>query len=764
MIGIKLNIYNNNKNISSTIMNDFLNHKAFIDLNEPQKEAVKTLQGPLLVLSGAGTGKTRVLTARLANLLYSKTTKPWNILAVTFTNKAAKEMRTRLENLIGPSANSVWLGTFHSIAARILRENAELVGLTSNYTIITPDDQVRLLKQIMLDDDIDTKKFTPKAMSNLIAGWKDKGQKPEEVDNSSNDYFANGRAISIYKTYQLRLKTLNSADFGDLLLYNLNIFSDHPDVLTQYHSKLSYFLVDEYQDTNVIQYLWLRLLAEKSKNICCVGDDDQSIYGWRGAQVGNILKFEKDYPSATVIKLEENYRSTGRILEAANSVISNNKERLGKNLKTSSEQGEKIDLISVWDGLEEARKTSVEIENLFSNGLRHDQMAVLVRAGHQTRQFEERFVDIGIPYKVIGAKFYERLEIRDALAYLRVVQQPNDDLALERIINVPKRGIGTSTTSMIHSYARKKDISFFLATEELLMTDELRPNVKKTLRDLINQFIEWNRESKEISHTDLTLKVLEESGYLFHWQNDKSIEGEGRLENLKELINAMSGFENLQGFLEHISLVMDGDSQAEAGEVSLMTLHAAKGLEFDVVFLPGWEEGLFPSQRSIDELGLAGLEEERRLAYVGITRARKRLFITFAANRQIHGLWQGSIPSRFISELPKQNLNENIEGNLGADASSYSQIEFDDSRTNISYGPGYFRAKQNKINGIDLYRAPKTLNEAFKSIDVFDNGQRVFHQKFGMGKVISSEGDKLNIFFDKAGEKRVISNFVKLIE
>ena len=745
-------------------MNEFFNHKAFIDLNEPQKEAVKSLEGPLLVLSGAGTGKTRVLTARLANLLYSKTTRPWNILAVTFTNKAAKEMRIRLESLIGPSANSVWLGTFHSIAARILRENAELVGLTSNYTIITPDDQVRLLKQIMLDDDIDVKKFTPKAMSNLIGGWKDKGQKPEDVDNSSNDYFASGKAINIYKTYQARLNTLNSADFGDLLLYNLIIFSDHPDVLTQYHSKLSYFLVDEYQDTNTIQYLWLRLLAEKSKNICCVGDDDQSIYGWRGAQVGNILRFEKDYPSAQVIKLEENYRSTGRILEAANSVISNNKERLGKNLKTSSEQGEKIDLISVWDGLEEARKTSIEIENLFSNGLRHDQMAVLVRAGHQTRQFEERFVDIGIPYKVIGAKFYERLEIRDALAYLRVVQQFNDDLALERIINVPKRGIGTSTTSLIHSYARKNEISFFSATQELLMTDELRPNVKNSLQSLINQFIEWNSESKEITHTDLTLKVLEESGYLAHWQNDKSIEGEGRLENIKELINAMSGFENLQGFLEHISLVMDGDSQAEAGEVSLMTLHAAKGLEFDVVFLPGWEEGLFPSQRSIDELGLAGLEEERRLAYVGITRARKRLFITFAANRQIHGLWQGSIPSRFISELPKQNLNENIEGNLGADASSYSQIEFEVSPNNRSYGPGYFRGKQNKINGIDLYKTTKLQNENFKSTKIFDNGQRVFHQKFGMGKVVSSEGDKLNIIFDKAGEKRVIASFVKLIE
>jgi DNA helicase II / ATP-dependent DNA helicase PcrA len=745
-------------------MNEFFNNKAFIDLNEPQKEAVRCLEGPLLVLSGAGTGKTRVLTARLANLLYSKTTKPWNILAVTFTNKAAKEMRIRLETLIGPSANSVWLGTFHSIAARILRENAELVGLTSNYTIITPDDQVRLLKQIMQNEDIDVKKFTPKAMSNLIGGWKDKGQKPEDLDDSSNDYFASGKAINIYKTYQARLKTLNSTDFGDLLLYNLIIFSDHPDILTRYHSKLSYFLVDEYQDTNTIQYLWLRLLAEKSNNICCVGDDDQSIYGWRGAQVGNILRFEKDYPSAKVIKLEENYRSTGRILEAANSVISNNKERLGKNLKTSSEQGEKIDLISVWDGSEEARKTSIQIEDLFSNGLRYDQIAVLVRAGHQTRQFEERFVDIGIPYKVIGAKFYERLEIRDALAYLRVTQQPNDDLALERIINVPKRGIGTSTTSLIHSYARKNEISFFSATQELLMTDELRPNVKNSLQGLINQFIEWNNHSKEVTHTDLTLKVLEESGYLAHWQNDKSIEGEGRLGNLKELINAMSGFENLQGFLEHISLVMDGDNQAEAGEVSLMTLHAAKGLEFDVVFLPGWEEGLFPSQRSIDELGLAGLEEERRLAYVGITRARKRLFITFAANRQIHGLWQGSIPSRFINELPKQNLNENIEGNLGADASSYSQIDFEVSSNNKSYGPGFFRAKQNKINGFDIYKSPKHQNETIKSMIFFDNGQRVFHQKFGMGKVVSSEGDKLNIIFDKAGEKRVIASFVKLIE
>ena len=651
-------------------MTQFYNHQAYIDLNDSQKEAVKNLDGPLLVLSGAGTGKTRVLTARLANLLYSNKTKPWNILAVTFTNKAAKEMRTRLESLIGPSANSVWLGTFHSIAARILRENAEVVGLNSNYTIITPDDQIRLLKQIMIDQDIDIKKFTPKAMSNLISSWKDKGYKPDDINQSDNDFFANGKAINIYKTYQSRLVTLNSADFGDLLLYNLTIFTENLDILEKYQSKILYFLVDEYQDTNTIQYLWLKLFANKSQNICCVGDDDQSIYGWRGAQVGNILKFEKDYTSAKVIKLEENYRSTGRILEAANSIIANNKERLSKKLKTSSGDGDKIDLISVWDGVEEAKITSLEIENLYSCGFRYDQIAVLVRAGHQTRYFEERFVDIGIPYKVIGAKFYERLEIRDALAYLRVVQQPNDDLALERIINVPKRGLGTSTTSLIHSYAKKNNISFFSASQELLLTDELRPNVKRTLQNLINQFIDWNNHNKEISHTDLALKVLEESGYIDHWQNENSIESEGRLENLKELINAMSGFDNLSGFLEHISLVMDGDNEAEAGEVSLMTLHAAKGLEFEAVFLPGWEEGMFPSQRSIDELGLSGLEEERRLAYVGITRAKKRLFITFAANRQIHGLWQGSIPSRFISELPKKIINENIEGNLGADVSS----------------------------------------------------------------------------------------------
>ena len=685
-------------------MTQFYNHQAFTDLNDSQKEAVKNLDGPLLVLSGAGTGKTRVLTARLANLLYSNKTKPWNILAVTFTNKAAKEMRIRLESLIGPSANSVWLGTFHSIAARILRENAEVVGLNSNYTIITPDDQIRLLKQIMIDQDIDIKKFTPKAMSNLISSWKDKGYKPDDINQSDNDFFANGKAINIYKTYQSRLVTLNSADFGDLLLYNLTIFTEHLDILQKYQSKILYFLVDEYQDTNTIQYLWLKLFANKSQNICCVGDDDQSIYGWRGAQVGNILKFEKDYTSAKVIKLEENYRSTGRILEAANSIIANNKERLSKKLKTSSGDGDKIDLISVWDGVEEAKITSLEIENLHSLGFRYDQIAVLVRAGHQTRYFEERFVDIGIPYKVIGAKFYERLEIRDALAYLRVVQQPNDDLALERIINVPKRGLGTSTTSLIHSYAKKNNISFFSASQELLLTDELRPNVKRTLQNLINQFIDWNNHNKEISHTDLALKVLEESGYIGHWQNENSIEGEGRLENLKELINAMSGFDNLSGFLEHISLVMDGDNEAEAGEVSLMTLHAAKGLEFDAVFLPGWEEGMFPSQRSIDELGLSGLEEERRLAYVGITRAKKRLFITFAANRQIHGLWQGSIPSRFISELPKKIINENIEGNLGADVSSYNQIDFDLSSNNSSYGPGFLRAKQNGIKSLNVYK------------------------------------------------------------
>ena len=746
------------------IMTQFYNHQAFTDLNDSQKEAVKNLDGPLLVLSGAGTGKTRVLTARLANLLYSNKTKPWNILAVTFTNKAAKEMRIRLESLIGPSANSVWLGTFHSIAARILRENAEVVGLNSNYTIITPDDQIRLLKQIMIDQDIDIKKFTPKAMSNLISSWKDKGYKPNDINQSDNDFFANGKAINIYKSYQSRLVTLNSADFGDLLLYNLTIFTEHSDILQKYQSKILFFLVDEYQDTNTIQYLWLKLFANKSQNICCVGDDDQSIYGWRGAQVGNILKFEKDYTSAKVIKLEENYRSTGRILEAANSIIANNKERLSKKLKTSSGDGDKINLISVWDGVEEAKITSLEIENLHSLGFRYDQIAVLVRAGHQTRYFEERFVDIGIPYKVIGAKFYERLEIRDALAYLRVVQQPNDDLALERIINVPKRGLGTSTTSLIHSYAKNNNISFFSASQELLLTDELRPNVKRTLQNLINQFIDWNNHNKEISHTDLALKVLEESGYIGHWQNENSIEGEGRLENLKELINAMSGFDNLSGFLEHISLVMDGDNEAEAGEVSLMTLHAAKGLEFDAVFLPGWEEGMFPSQRSIDELGLSGLEEERRLAYVGITRAKKRLFITFAANRQIHGLWQGSIPSRFISELPKKIINENIEGNLGADVSSYNQIDFDLPSNNSSYGPGFIRAKQNGIKSLNVYKNSqfeKSLPGPNLNLNV---GQRVFHQKFGMGLIISSDGDKLNINFDKAGEKKVVSSFVKIIE
>ena len=745
-------------------MTQFYNHQAFTDLNDSQKEAVKNLDGPLLVLSGAGTGKTRVLTARLANLLYSNKTKPWNILAVTFTNKAAKEMRIRLESLIGPSANSVWLGTFHSIAARILRENSEVVGLNSNYTIITPDDQIRLLKQIMIDQDIDIKKFTPKAMSNLISSWKDKGYKPNDINQSDNDFFANGKAINIYKSYQSRLVTLNSADFGDLLLYNLTIFTEHSDILQKYQSKILFFLVDEYQDTNTIQYLWLKLFANKSQNICCVGDDDQSIYGWRGAQVGNILKFEKDYTSAKVIKLEENYRSTGRILEAANSIIANNKERLSKKLKTSSGDGDKINLISVWDGVEEAKITSLEIENLHSLGFRYDQIAVLVRAGHQTRYFEERFVDIGIPYKVIGAKFYERLEIRDALAYLRVVQQPNDDLALERIINVPKRGLGTSTTSLIHSYAKKNNISFFSASQELLLTDELRPNVKRTLQNLINQFIDWNNHNKEISHTDLALKVLEESGYIGHWQNENSIEGEGRLENLKELINAMSGFDNLSGFLEHISLVMDGDNEAEAGEVSLMTLHAAKGLEFDAVFLPGWEEGMFPSQRSIDELGLSGLEEERRLAYVGITRAKKRLFITFAANRQIHGLWQGSIPSRFISELPKKIINENIEGNLGADVSSYNQIDFDLPSNNSSYGPGFIRAKQNGIKSLNVYKNSqfeKSLPSPNLNLNV---GQRVFHQKFGMGLIISSDGDKLNINFDKAGEKKVVSSFVKIIE
>ena len=732
-------------------------------LNPDQHKAVTTLDGPLLVLSGAGTGKTRVLTARIAQLIGTRTAMPWNILAVTFTNKAAREMKERVSAMVGPMAEQVMLGTFHSVAARMLRRHAELVGLTSSFTIIDTDDQLRLIKQVMEQQGIDPKRWPPRSLLGMISKWKDKGLTADKVSINETGDIADGKAGDLYKAYQARLTSLNAADFGDLLLHLLTIFTKHADILGEYQNRLTYILVDEYQDTNVAQYLWLRLLAAKHKNLCCVGDDDQSIYGWRGAEVGNILKFEKDYDGAQTVRLEENYRSTGHILACASALISHNETRLGKDLYTSHDEGDAIQISGYWDGNEEARSLSSQIEFLIKDDHPLDQIAVLVRAGFQTREFEERFMAIGLPYRVVGTRFYERAEIRDALAYLRLIAQPSDDLAFERIINTPKRGLGPTSLKVIFEYARATDQPYLAAARALADSDELKPQARRQLTQFIALVDNWRLEAKQQMASDLARFVLDDSGYTAMWQADKNPDSPGRLENLKELVTAMDEFDTLEGFLEHIALVTDTENNNQDGEVSLMTLHAAKGLEFDTVFLPGWEEGLFPSQRSLDENGGAGLEEERRLGYVGITRARKNLFISFAANRRVHGLWQACIPSRFISELPKAHIKEDMAHGLTLGRSEPLMVGTADTRVGqAGYGPGWQRAasRQNKA----ISQPPPRDADGWvpdTSSSGFVRGERVFHQKFGMGDVKSVEGDKLEIAFDRAGRKKVVASFVE---
>ena len=632
-------------------------------LNSAQQEAVQALDGPVLVLSGAGTGKTRVLTARLAELVATDTAKPWNILAVTFTNKAAREMKIRVTNMVGAMAEQVWLGTFHALAARMLRRHADLVGLKPDFTILDVDDQTRLLKQMLEAKDLDAKRWPARTLGGVISRWKDRGLTSDKVGAAEAGDIANGRIREIYADYQARLLALNAVDFGDLLLHVLTILQTHPDVLAEYQARITHVMVDEYQDTNVAQYLWLRLLTGTRHNLCCVGDDDQSIYGWRGAEVGNILKFESDFAGAKTVRLEENYRSTGHILAAASAVIAHNETRLGKTLFTAAEEGEKLRVNGYWDGADEARTVSSQIERMMEQGGDLSQIAVLVRAGFQTREFEERFIAIGLPYRVVGAKFYERAEIRDAIAYFRLIAQPADDLAFERIVNLPKRGLGAASLQAIHIQARASQKPLMAAAFDLIETDELRPAARTSLTEFIRDVKRWRDAVASMHHADLAKMVLDESGYTRMWQLDKSPDAEGRLENLTELVNAMQEFDSLAGFLEHIALVMDGDTEAENGEVTLMTLHAAKGLEFDTIFMPGWEEGIFPSQRTIDENGAVGLEEERRLAYVGITRARKLVHISYAGSRRIHGQWQSAIPSRFLQELPADSIIEdNVQG------------------------------------------------------------------------------------------------------
>ncbi len=717
-------------------------------LNPEQRAAVETVDGPLLVLAGAGTGKTRVLTTRFAHILLTRRAFPNQVLAVTFTNKAAREMRDRVSAILGEPAEGLWLGTFHALCARMLRRHAEHVGLNSNFSILDTDDQLRLLKQVMEADRVDTKRWVPNALMGVIQRWKDKGLTPARITANEDTDFANGKARTLYEAYQARLRALNAADFGDLLLHMTEILRSQPDILADYHRRFRYILVDEYQDTNLVQYLWLRLLAQGHGNICCVGDDDQSIYSWRGAEVENILRFEQDFPKARIVRLESNYRSTASILAAASGLIAHNEGRLGKTLRPGrpdAQSGEKVSVVELWDSDEEARMVATRIEDLRREGHPLAEIAVLVRAGFQTRAFEERLITVGIPYRVVGGlRFYERAEIRDAIAYMRMTVQPADDLAFERIVNVPRRGVGEAALRAMHEVARSQGIPLSAAAARLVETGGLKGKLKDTIGRLLKQFGQW-REMLEIDgHVVTVATMLDESGYTDMWKQDKSAEAPGRLENLKELVRALADFETLGGFLEHIALVMETEERGETDKVSLMTLHGAKGLEFDTVFLPGWEEGVFPNQRSMDESGNKGLEEERRLAYVGLTRARKLAIVSHAANRRIYANWQTSIPSRFLEELPDAHV-EQTGGNRMARIAAATSFS------------GQFPVVARRPRTIDVWEQPGRPART----DQIPVGARVFHQKFGYGTVKSVNDDKLDVAFETAGDKRVLDRFVE---
>jgi DNA helicase-2/ATP-dependent DNA helicase PcrA len=737
-------------------------------LNPPQREAVLTTEGPVLVLAGAGTGKTAALTARLAHLIATRRAWPSQILAVTFTNKAAREMKDRVSKISGGAIEGMpWLGTFHSVAARMLRSHAELVGLESNFTILDTDDQLRVIKQLISASGLDEKRWPARQLAGLIDRWKNNGWTPEQVDAGESEAFAAGRGADLYAQYQDRLKTLNACDFGDLLLHMLRIFRTKPDVLDGYRDRFRYLLVDEYQDTNRAQYEWLKLLAEPRRNLCCVGDDDQSIYSWRGAVVTNILRFEQDFPGAKVIRLEQNYRSTSHILAAADGLIAHNAGRLGKTLWTDAGDGEKVRVIGVWDGPEEARRVGEEIESHQIRGGSLDDVAILVRAQFQTREFEERFIAIGLNYQIIGGfRFYERAEIRDAIAYLRLIVQPADDLAFERIVNQPKRGLGDKAVAAVHRHARAAQQPLLIAAASILGTDELTPQARRSLGNFVGGVARWREMASTLPHPELARILLDESGYTAMLQADRSAESAGRLENLAELTRAMEEYESLQAFLEHVSLVMDNDEARLGDRVTIMTIHAAKGLEFDLVYLPGWEEGVFPSQRSLDEGGLAALEEERRLAYVALTRARRKATVIHAANRRIYGQWTSSIPSRFLAELPKDEIEEETTMTGGESLWRAQWSERSDPFAHVarpSRGPGWQRATRTTYNP-----EPARIVEARASAVSLGNkgrpdltlGQRVFHGKFGYGTIAAIEGNKLEIDFEKAGRKKVLDSFV----
>lgn len=731
-------------------------------LNPEQQQAVINTEGPLLVLAGAGTGKTRVLTTRISHILRSRLASPQQILAVTFTNKAAREMKIRIGELIGEVVEGMpWLGTFHSTGAKILRRHAELVDLKRNFTILDSDDVLRLLKQLIQAEGLDDKRWPARNLAMMIDSWKNQGLSPEHISKSDSHSFGNGMGRDLYYSYQNRLKDLNACDFGDLLLHSISIFQHNPDILREYHSQFRYILVDEYQDTNTAQYLWLRLLAQhpqdQNVNLCCVGDDDQSIYGWRGAKVENILRFEKDFPSAQIIRLERNYRSTSHILKAASHLIAHNEERLGKVLFSAQikSEEEKVKIHSAWDSAEEARAIGEEIERAKLSGHALNHMAILVRASFQMREFEDRFVTLGLNYRVIGGpRFYERMEIRDAMAYLRVVVQPADDLAFERIINTPKRSIGDATLRILYESARARAVSLFSAATDIIETDELKPKTRSALRNLIENFRRWQNMLQNTPHRELAEIILDDSGYTAMWLEDRSPEAPTRLENLKEMIRSMEQFENLQSFLEHVALVMETENNENMDAVNIMTLHSAKGLEFETVFLPGWEEGLFPHQRSLDECGRSGLEEERRLAYVGLTRAKKHLHIWFVSNRRVHGLWQSALPSRFLDELPTEHIEaiatETSYGGYGKSSFQHHNCFYNDYAT-----PRQKRVQKNK--NIEGNVIAQSISHAPSDFSIND---RIFHIKFGYGHITAIDDHKLTIMFEKAGEKRVLDNFV----
>ncbi|WP_370334545.1 ATP-dependent helicase [Parvularcula marina] len=742
-------------------------------LNPPQREAVLTTEGPVLMLAGAGTGKTRALTTRLAHLIATGRAGPGDILAVTFTNKAAREMKERIGELIGEAVEGMrWLGTFHSIGAQILRIHAEIVGLKSSFTIIDTDDQIRLCKQVIAAEGLDEKRWTGRGFAGLLDDWKNRGLTPGEVPADEAHKFGDGRAIKLYRAYQERLISLNAADFGDLLVHNLTIFRKAPDVLARYHRRFRYILVDEYQDTNIAQYLWLRLLARDAEgksggNICVVGDDDQSIYGWRGAEVANILRFEKDFPGAKVIRLEQNYRSTPSILAAASAIIDHNSNRLGKTLWTDVPDGPKVKLRGVWDADEEARQVTDDIEAEQTKGRRLSDMAVLVRASFQMRSFEERFNTAGIPYRVVGGpRFYEREETRDALAYLRLVRNPDDDLSFTRIINKPRRGFGDKAVQTLNIAAREMRVSLTEAGRRLLETDEMRGKARTSLARFLEQLRQWQAMAETTPPSELSETVLEESGYTDFWRNQKTIQSAGKLENLKELTRAAGEFDTLEGYLDHVSLVAERPAESSDGEVWLMTLHAAKGLEYPVVFLPGWEEEIFPSGRSVNENGQDGLEEERRLAYVGITRAREDCRISFAANRQVYGRWQSALPSRFIDELPEEHVEVMSEPGLyGVKAkempaySRFDQVAASDGGYDT---PGWKRARSSRPRNPApaIEGSSRLIASSVGGTSPFKTGERVFHQKFGYGEVKGADGNKLDVAFEKAGQKKVIASFL----